>query len=131
MVESKGTNLFIELKLGHTIADTNVDYVVVGETRNYTCDLINKAAELVRRGAKLIGANKDVRDRVYIYIYIYASQLYHQRLIYHSFLFHIFIVCLTSFHVQSFFFHTFIVCTSFHIQLIRCTRVLLHLQELL
>jgi hypothetical protein len=49
---------------GHTIADTNVDYVVVGETRNYNYDLVNKAAELVRRGAKLIGANKDVRDRV-------------------------------------------------------------------
>lgn len=49
---------------GHTIANSNVDYVIVGETREYNYDLITKAAEHVRRGAKLIGANKDIRDRV-------------------------------------------------------------------
>jgi len=50
---------------GHTIADTNVDFVVVGETRSYNYDVITTAAELVRRGAKLIGTNRDVRDRMH------------------------------------------------------------------
>lgn len=47
-----------------------MDYVIVGETRNYNYDLISKAAELVRRGAKLIGSNKDVRDRVLFYYHL-------------------------------------------------------------
>jgi len=39
--------------------DINPDYVVVGETRTYSFEKIEKAIELVSRGAKLIGANPD------------------------------------------------------------------------
>ena len=39
--------------------DVNPDYVVLGETRTYNFEKIEKAIELVRGGAKLIGANPD------------------------------------------------------------------------
>ncbi len=39
--------------------DINPDYVVIGETRTYCFEKIEKAIELVNRGAKLIGANPD------------------------------------------------------------------------
>jgi len=40
--------------------DVNPDYVVVGETRTYNFEKIEKAIELVLKGAKLIGANPDI-----------------------------------------------------------------------
>ena len=39
--------------------DVNPDYVVIGETRTYCFEKIEKAIALVNRGAKLIGANPD------------------------------------------------------------------------
>ena len=39
--------------------DVNPDYVVLGETRTYCFEKIEKAIELVNKGAKLIGANPD------------------------------------------------------------------------
>lgn len=39
--------------------DVNPDYVVLGETRTYNYEKIEKAIELVRVGAKLIGTNPD------------------------------------------------------------------------
>ncbi len=45
---------------GCTMNDVNPDYVVVGETRTYNFEKLEKAIELVRNGAKLIGANPDV-----------------------------------------------------------------------
>ncbi len=39
--------------------DVNPDYVVVGETRTYSFEKIEKAIELVNNGAKLIGTNPD------------------------------------------------------------------------
>ncbi len=39
--------------------DINPDYVVLGETRTYNFEKLEKAIELVRNGAKLIGANPD------------------------------------------------------------------------
>ena len=39
--------------------DVNPDYVVLGETRTYNFEKIEKAIELVRGGAKLIGTNPD------------------------------------------------------------------------
>ncbi len=39
--------------------DVNPDYVVIGETRSYNFEKIEKAIELVNKGAKLIGANPD------------------------------------------------------------------------
>ena len=40
--------------------DINPDYVVVGETRTYNFEKIEKAIELVNNGAKLIGTNPDI-----------------------------------------------------------------------
>ena len=40
--------------------DVNPDYVVVGETRTYSFERIEKAIELVLKGAKLIGTNPDI-----------------------------------------------------------------------
>lgn len=40
--------------------DVNPDYVVVGETRTYNFEKIEKAIELVLKGAKLIGTNPDI-----------------------------------------------------------------------
>ena len=40
--------------------DVNPDYVVVGETRTYSFEKIEKAVALVNNGARLIGCNPDV-----------------------------------------------------------------------
>ena len=40
--------------------DVNPDYVVVGETRTYSFEKLEKAIELVLKGAKLIGTNPDI-----------------------------------------------------------------------
>ena len=40
--------------------DVNPDYVVVGESRSYNFEKIEKAIELVLKGAKLIGTNPDI-----------------------------------------------------------------------
>ena len=40
--------------------DVSPDYVVVGETRTYSFEKIEKAIELVLKGAKLIGTNPDI-----------------------------------------------------------------------
>ena len=40
--------------------DVNPDYVVVGETRSYNFEKIEKAIDLVLKGAKLIGTNPDI-----------------------------------------------------------------------
>ncbi len=45
---------------GITMNDINPDYVVVGETRNYNYEAINRAVKLVFGGAKLIGTNPDM-----------------------------------------------------------------------
>jgi len=45
---------------GFSMNDISPDYVVVGETYSYTYDRIVKAVLLVRKGARLIGANPDL-----------------------------------------------------------------------
>ena len=47
---------------GFSMNDTNPDYVVVGETRNYSYDRLERAVHLVGNGAKLIGTNPDLSD---------------------------------------------------------------------
>ena len=46
--------------VGIYMNDVNPDYVVVGETRTYSFEKLEKAIELVNKGAKLIGANPDL-----------------------------------------------------------------------
>lgn len=45
---------------GITMNDVNPDYVVVGETRTYSYERIEKAVRLVLKGAKLVGTNPDM-----------------------------------------------------------------------
>lgn len=45
---------------GITMNDVNPDYVVIGESKSYTLDSLTKATNLVRNGARLIGANSDL-----------------------------------------------------------------------
>lgn len=45
---------------GFSMNDVNPDYVVVGETRNYNIEKIERAVHLVFNGAKLIGTNPDL-----------------------------------------------------------------------
>jgi len=45
---------------GFSMNDVNPDYVVVGESRTYNIEKIEKAVSLVLNGAKLIGTNPDL-----------------------------------------------------------------------
>ena len=44
--------------------DINPDYVVVGETRSYSFEKLEKAINMVMGGAKLVGTNPDLTDPV-------------------------------------------------------------------
>lgn len=50
--------------VGFSMNDENPDYVVIGETRTYSYEKIEKAVDLVLKGAKLIGTNPDVSGPV-------------------------------------------------------------------
>jgi NagD protein len=45
---------------GFTLSETEADFVVLGETRAYNFDMIQRAAQLVNRGARFIATNPDV-----------------------------------------------------------------------
>jgi len=45
---------------GFSMNDVNPDYVIVGDTRAYNFEKIEKAVQLVLKGAKLIGTNADM-----------------------------------------------------------------------
>ncbi len=47
---------------GFSMNEVSPDYVVVGETRSYSFEKIERAVNLVRNGAKLIGTNPDLTD---------------------------------------------------------------------
>ncbi|MDF1593645.1 MAG: HAD-IIA family hydrolase [Desulfobacterales bacterium] len=49
---------------GFSMNEINPDYVVVGESRSYGYEKIERAVRLVRNGAKLIGANPDLTDKL-------------------------------------------------------------------
>jgi len=51
-------------EVGFSMNEINPDYVVVGETRSYSYEKIERAIRLVRNGAKLIGANPDLTDKM-------------------------------------------------------------------
>jgi NagD protein len=46
--------------VGYTLTEYNPDYVVVGETRSYDYEKIERAIRLILRGAKFIATNPDV-----------------------------------------------------------------------
>ncbi|GAA2735369.1 HAD-IIA family hydrolase [Actinocorallia aurantiaca] len=45
--------------VGYILTDLNPDYVVLGETRNYSFDQITRAVRLIERGARFICTNPD------------------------------------------------------------------------
>jgi NagD protein len=47
-------------KIGFTISETDADFVVLGETRHYNFEMIQRAAALIRTGARFIATNPDV-----------------------------------------------------------------------
>ena len=47
-------------KVGFTISETEADFVVLGETRHYNFDMIQRAASLIQRGARFVATNPDV-----------------------------------------------------------------------
>ncbi|MBU2509687.1 HAD-IIA family hydrolase [bacterium] len=47
---------------GFSMNEVNPDYVVLGETRSYSFEKLERAVNLVRNGAKLIGTNPDLTD---------------------------------------------------------------------
>ena len=47
-------------KSGFKITDQNPDYVILGETRSYNFEKIEKAINLIRKGARFIATNPDV-----------------------------------------------------------------------
>ncbi len=49
-------------QVGITMNDVNPDYVIVGDTRSYGFEKIEKAVRLVFNGAKLIGTNPDLTN---------------------------------------------------------------------
>ncbi len=60
--EAGPTNALYEK--GFSMNEMNPDYVVVGETRTYSFEKIERAVNLVRSGAKLIGTNPDLTDPI-------------------------------------------------------------------
>lgn len=46
--------------VGYTMNNIDPDYVVIGETRTYSFEKIEKAINLVLKGARLIGTNPDI-----------------------------------------------------------------------
>jgi len=49
---------------GYSMNDVDPDYVVIGETKNYGYEGMQRAVNFVRNGARLIGTNCDVIDRI-------------------------------------------------------------------
>jgi NagD protein len=47
-------------RIGFTITETAPDFVIVGETRAYNWDMIQKASRLILEGARFIATNPDV-----------------------------------------------------------------------
>ena len=46
--------------VGYTMNNINPDYVVIGESRSYAYEAIERSVNLVLKGAKLIGTNPDI-----------------------------------------------------------------------
>lgn len=47
-------------KIGFTMSESEADFVVLGETRHYNFEMIQRAAALIQRGARFIATNPDV-----------------------------------------------------------------------
>jgi len=59
-VVGEGALVHALYQAGFTLSETDADFVVLGETRAYNFDMIQKAAQLVKKGARFIATNPDV-----------------------------------------------------------------------
>lgn len=59
-VVGEGALLQALSEAGFTLADDEADFVVVGETKAYNFDMIQRAAHLINEGARFIATNPDV-----------------------------------------------------------------------
>jgi len=59
-VVGEGALVHALYQAGFTLSETDADFVVLGETRAYNFDMIQRAAQLVRRGARFVATNPDV-----------------------------------------------------------------------
>ena len=50
-------------RIGFTITDVNPDFVVVGETKAFNWDMIQKASYFIMKGARFIATNPDVSGK--------------------------------------------------------------------
>jgi NagD protein len=50
--------------VGYAINEIKPDYVVIGESRSYNYEMIEKAVRFIRNGAKFIGTNPDITGPV-------------------------------------------------------------------
>ncbi len=58
-----GGGLVSELyKVGYAISESDPDYVIVGKTTHFNFEMMKKATNLIRNGAKFIATNPDVID---------------------------------------------------------------------
>jgi NagD protein len=46
--------------IGFTMSETDADFVILGETRHYNFEMIQRAAALIRKGARFVATNPDV-----------------------------------------------------------------------
>jgi 5'-nucleotidase len=59
-VVGEGALVHALYETGFTLSETDADFVVLGETRAYNFDMIQKASQLVKKGARFIATNPDV-----------------------------------------------------------------------
>jgi NagD protein len=59
-VVGEGALIHVLYQAGFTLTDVDADFVVLGETRSYNFEMIQKAAQLIREGARFIATNPDV-----------------------------------------------------------------------
>jgi len=59
-VVGEGALVHALYQAGFTLTETDADFVVLGETRAYNFDIIQRAAQLVLQGARFVATNPDV-----------------------------------------------------------------------
>jgi len=59
-VVGEGALIHALYEVGFTVTESEADFVVLGETRSYNFDMIQKAAQLISNGARFIATNPDV-----------------------------------------------------------------------
>src|SRR4029453_18667719 len=59
-VIGEGALIHALYQAGFVLTETDADFVVLGETRSYSFDMIRRASYLIQRGARFVATNPDV-----------------------------------------------------------------------